>query len=66
MIYLLTLYTFRCKNIYLVYSLSIIIFGGLGFFLTWLLTCGTVVLILEYRTTLSVYELGLFRILSLD
>ena len=35
-------------NIYLVYSLSFINFGGLGSFLTYLLTCGAVVLILEY------------------
>ena len=39
-------------NIYLVYSLSFINFGGLGSFLTYLLTCSAVVLILEYRTVL--------------
>ena len=39
-------------NIYLVYSLSFIYFSGLGSFLTYLLTCGVVVLILKYRTAL--------------
>ena len=35
-------------NIYLVYSLFFINFGGLSSFLTYLLTCGAVVLVLEY------------------
>ena len=34
-------------NIYLVYSLSFIYFGGSGSFLTYLLTCGAVVLSIE-------------------
>ena len=53
---------------YLVDSLSFINFGGMGSFLTWLLTCSMVVLIIEYRTVLYciIYELGLFRILAND
>ena len=39
-------------NMYLVYSLSFINFGGLGSFLAYLLTCVAVVLVLEYRTAL--------------
>ena len=39
-------------NAYLVYSFSIIGFGCLGFFLTYLVTCCAVVLIVEYRTVL--------------
>ena len=51
-------------DIYLVYSLSIIIFGGFVF--SQLLTCGVVVLIVEYRTELLVCELGFLRILADD
>ena len=53
-------------NIYLVYSLPFFNFGGLGSFLIYLLTCGPVVLILEYRTALKVYELRLFKISTND
>ena len=40
-------------NIYLVYSLSFINFGGLGSFLTYLLTCGAVVLILVWNCAIG-------------